>query len=149
MRAQALNETIPAHIEDLLDREERRRNPLPMVRPKPVQTSLEPDLEDIMDCDFVGEIVRREFRVSWTSILAYDRRPEMVAARQFAAWVLHRAGPYNLVDTGRIMARDHTSIIKMIRKADCEDFFPLKKAVAKQVINAALRQARKDASNGR
>ncbi|QLH13571.1 hypothetical protein HYQ43_04635 [Paracoccus pantotrophus] len=50
------------------------------------------------------------------AIMGHDRRPRIVAARHLAMRVAHDAG-VPLAEIGRVMGRDHTSVMHAVRKS--------------------------------
>lgn len=49
------------------------------------------------------------------AIMGHDRRPRIVAARHLAMRVAHYAG-VSFAEIGRVMGRDHTSVMHAVRK---------------------------------
>jgi hypothetical protein len=65
------------------------------------------------------ERVCAELDVSLEAVLSPDRHVNVAYVRQVCAWIL-RQRPMSFPEIGRMLGRDHTTIIHAVRKVDAE-----------------------------
>lgn len=96
------------------------RSRIGAAAPMPPQMTIEPEPEEkprrklsvqkqiISDC-------ADEFGVTVADILSPSRKKNFVIARRKIAWTLYKRGTFSLNQIGRLMNRDHTTILHSIR----------------------------------
>lgn len=85
------------------------------VEPEPVAVETKPKAnlgfreQIIYDC-------AEEFNITVSELLSPKRTKECALARRKAAWIFHQRGTMSYPQIGRLLNRDHTTIIYAVRR---------------------------------
>lgn len=66
----------------------------------------------------LAKALAAEMGVAWDEMIGRKRHHEIVRLRQIAQWILIHETKLSLTQIGRLVARDHTTIIHVRREAN-------------------------------
>ena len=88
------------------------------AKPKIVQ-EIQPEPKIRVEPDFRKRIIAEcaaEFGITANDILGNSRVAHIVMARRKAAWIFHQRGTMSYPQIGRILNKDHSTIIHAVRR---------------------------------
>ena len=91
--------------------------PEPKIRVEPDFSQPEPKIR--VEPDFRKRIIAEcaaEFGITANDILGNSRVAHIVMARRKAAWIFHQRGTMSYPQIGRILNKDHSTIIHAVRR---------------------------------